>query len=90
MSTPTTWPRRYVERRRTRYRIPQGEAHRPGWRPALEMLDELSTRDPTTPDAETTAGYGDNAPWARPLRASTFRSDSGRSRRTRVCRRSRC
>jgi hypothetical protein len=38
----------FVERRRTRCRIPVGEGHRPKWRLAAEMLDELAIAVPTT------------------------------------------
>ncbi|MER7848693.1 IS701 family transposase [Kitasatospora sp. NPDC096077] len=48
-------------RRRAHCRIPAGEGHRPKWRLAVEMLDELATRQLTPPVVVADAGYGDNA-----------------------------
>ncbi|KDN80935.1 hypothetical protein KCH_68890 [Kitasatospora cheerisanensis KCTC 2395] len=47
--------------RRARCRIPDDEGHRPKWRPAVEMLDELATWGLAPPVVVADAGYGDNA-----------------------------
>ncbi|WP_416875432.1 IS701 family transposase [Kitasatospora sp. SC0581] len=48
-------------RRRAHCRIPADEGHRPKWRLAVEMLDELAARHLTPPVVVADAGYGDNA-----------------------------
>ncbi|WP_101377025.1 IS701 family transposase [Saccharopolyspora spinosa] len=47
--------------RRARCAIPAGEGHRPKWRQALEMIDELAEWGHTPPVVVSDAGYGDNA-----------------------------
>nr|WP_190815589.1 IS701 family transposase [Saccharopolyspora pogona] len=47
--------------RRARCAIPAGEGHRPKWRQALEMIDELAAWGHTPPVVAGDAGYGDNA-----------------------------
>nr|WP_082598782.1 IS701 family transposase [Kitasatospora sp. Root107] len=51
----------FTARRRARCRIPEREGHRPKWRLAVEMIDELATWDLTPPVVVADAGYGDNA-----------------------------
>ncbi|MEV7120982.1 IS701 family transposase [Kitasatospora griseola] len=51
----------HVGRRRERCRIPADEGHRPKWRLAVEMLDELATWGTMPPVVVADAGYGDNA-----------------------------
>jgi SRSO17 transposase len=47
--------------RRARCAIPAEEGHRPKWRQALEMIDELAAWGHTPPVLVGDAGYGDNA-----------------------------
>ncbi|MGW0449352.1 IS701 family transposase [Streptosporangium sandarakinum] len=48
--------------RRARCAVPDDERHRPKWRMAVEMLDELAGWGLAPPVVVADAGYGDNAP----------------------------
>ena len=50
-----------IAARRRRCAIPGDEGHRPKWRQALEMLDELAAWGQSPPVVVGDAGYGDNA-----------------------------
>jgi SRSO17 transposase len=71
-----------VAARRVKARIPDYVRHRPKWKLALEMIDELSHWGRKCPVAVADAGYGDNAlfrleltrrsiPWVMAVKAST-------------------
>lgn len=64
---PRSWDGPEAVSRRARCRIPDGEHHRPKWRLALEMLDELAILGlrPAVLVADT--GYGANADFRRAL-----------------------
>ncbi|MGW0665426.1 IS701 family transposase, partial [Streptodolium elevatio] len=59
---PESWdPGADTAGRRVRCGIPEGEVHRPKWRLAVEMLDELAAAGVRPPVVVADAGYGDNA-----------------------------
>ncbi|MEE1783398.1 IS701 family transposase [Streptomyces sp. SP17BM10] len=58
---PTSWDGPEAARRRAACRIPEDEHHRPKWRLALEMLDELSGTGLRPAAVVADAGYGANA-----------------------------
>jgi len=57
-----------AQSRRARAKLPDPERHRPKWRQALEMIDELAGWGHVPPVVVADAGYGQSAPFAAGLR----------------------